>query len=97
MYIQYVARRYSIAEARSHLPSIIDEAEAGVEVELTRRGQPVAVVVSLRQFERLQGRPSNFSVAYRRFLEKYSLEKIGVDRDFAVSIRDRTTGRNVSL
>jgi len=92
-----MARRYSIAEARSRLPSIVDEAESGVEVELTRRGQPVAVLVSRREFERLQGKSLHFSDAYRKFLEQHSLEEIGVERDFAASTRDKTTGRKVSL
>ena len=92
-----MSRRYSIAEARSRLPSIVDEAESGIEVELTRRGQPVAVLVSCREFERLRGKRVHFSDAYRKFLERHSLEEIGVEDDFAVSTRDRTTGRKVSL
>lgn len=92
-----MSRRYSIAEARSRLPSIVDEAESGIEVELTRRGQPVAVLVSRREFERLRGRRLHFSDAYRRFLERHSVKEIGVEDDFAVSTRDRTTGRKVSL
>jgi prevent-host-death family protein len=90
MYIEQMPPRYSIAEARSHLPTIIDQAESGVEVELTRRGQPVAVVVSSREFERLRGRRVHFADAY-------SLKEVGVESDFAVSTRDRTTGRKVSL
>jgi prevent-host-death family protein len=97
MYTYQVSQRYSIAEARSRLPSIVDQAEAGVEVELTRRGQPVAVLVSHREFERLQGKRSQFSDAYRRFLETYSLDQIGVDDDIVASTRDRTAGRKVSL
>ena len=33
MYIHFVAKQYSIAEARSSLPSIVDQAEAGEEIE----------------------------------------------------------------
>ena len=92
-----MSQRYSIAEARSHLPTIVDQAESGVEVELTRRGEPVAVVISSREFERLRGRRLHFADAYRRFLKKYPLEEIGIDSDFAASARDRATGRKVSL
>ena len=42
-----MAPRYSVAEARAHLPSIIEQAEAGVAVELTRRGRPVVVVAKI--------------------------------------------------
>jgi prevent-host-death family protein len=92
-----MSQRYSIAEARSRLPRIVDQAESGVEVELTRRGRPVAVVVSHREFERLRGKRLHFGDAYRTFLKTHSLKEIGVDDDLAASTRDRTTGRKVSL
>ncbi len=66
-------------------------------MELTRRGQPVAVVVSRQEFERLRGKHLHFREAYRQFLEKHRLEDNGVADDFALSVRDRTTGRKVSL
>ena len=68
-----------------------------MEVELTRRGQPVAVVISTREFERLRGRRRHFADTYRQFLQNYSLADIGIDRDFAASARDRTSGRKVGL
>lgn len=92
-----MSNKYSIAEARSRLAAILDQAEAGREIELTRRGRPVAVVVSLRQFERLRGDRSRFGDAYRTFLKKYSLEEVGVENDFAASIREKRIGREVSL
>lgn len=97
MYTGYVSRRYSIAEARSRLPDIVDQAESGVEVELTRRGQPVAVLVSHWEFERLRGKRSQFGDAYRKFLQKHSLQEMGIEDDFAASTRDKATGRKVSL
>ena len=33
---------YSVAEAKTHLPRLIDEAMAGEEVIISRRGRPVA-------------------------------------------------------
>jgi len=89
--------RYSIAEARAHLPRIVDQAEAGDEVELTRRGRPVAVLVSRQRFDRLQGKGSHFGETYRKFLEKYSVKEIGLEDDFSVSMREKSTGRKVSL
>ena len=96
MYTSFMSRRYSIAEARSSLPKIIDDAEAGLEVELTRRGHPVAVVVSRRAFDRLRAKPRDFRDTYRRFLGRYSLDEIGIDPDF-VDARDKSAGRKVSL
>lgn len=92
-----MSRRYSIAEARSRLPALVDQVESGVAVELTRRGHPVAVLVSTEEFERLRGSRQGFAEAYRRFLKKYSLDDVGVDTDFAASVRERTAGRKVTL
>jgi prevent-host-death family protein len=39
-------KTYSIAEARNDLSNVVREAEAGRRVTLSRRGHPVAVVVS---------------------------------------------------
>lgn len=90
-------QQYSIANARTSLPTIVDQAEAGQRVESTRRGKAVAVVVSLREFERLRGDRPGFSDAYGNFLATYSLKEIGFDDDVAASTRDQGAGREVSL
>jgi prevent-host-death family protein len=97
MYITLMSRRYSIADARTSLPAIVDQAEAGERIELTRRGKPVAVVVSLREFERLRGDRPRFGDAYKNFLDQYSLQEIGLESDFATSARDKSIGRKVLL
>lgn len=90
-------RRYSIAEARSQLPGLVDRAEAGQAIELTRRGKPVAVLLSLRELERLRGNRAHFGAAYRRFLETHRLDEIGIDAEAFDSTRDRGPGRKVVL
>lgn len=97
VYIQNMTRRYSVAEARAHLPSIIEQAEAGETVELTRRGRPVAVVLSREEFERLRSKRPSFGDAYRAFRELHGLAEIGLDRDFVAAVRDRSPGRQVKL
>ena len=54
-----MAHSYSIVEARDNLAKIVRESESS-PVELTRRGRPVAVLVSLDEFERLQGRSETY-------------------------------------
>ena len=46
-----MGKRQSIAEARNNLPTLVREAESGKPVELSRRGESVAVLISrnLRQ------------------------------------------------
>jgi prevent-host-death family protein len=97
VYISGMAHRYSVAEARAHLPSIIEQAEAGEAVELTRRGRPVAVIVSREEFARLRSDRPLFGDAYRALLKKFPLDEVGLERDFATSVRDRSPGRRVKL
>jgi prevent-host-death family protein len=97
MYIWFMSKRYSIAEARSNLPSLVDDAEAGMDVELTRRGKPVAAIVSLKELLRLRRNQTSFGPAYKAFLKKHSLRELGLPRDFFDDCRDRSTGRKVSL
>jgi prevent-host-death family protein len=48
-----MSKQYSVAEARERLARVVQEVEQGTTVELTRRGKPVAVVLSLDTYERL--------------------------------------------
>ena len=97
MYTTSMAKRYSIAEARSNLPTIVDQVEAGQEIELTRRGKPVAVVVSLREIARLRGERAPFGDAYTRFLKTHALHDVGLDDGFFVAARNTEGGRKVTL
>jgi prevent-host-death family protein len=54
-------KTYSIAEARNDLSNVVREAEAGRPVTLSRRGRPVAVVVSASDYSRFA--PRRHSVA----------------------------------
>jgi len=97
MYTVNMSKSYSVADARAHLPDILDEVEAGKEVQLTRRGRPVAVVLSPQRYETLRRERSNFGDAYRAFVVRYAPEDIGLEADFFDSIRDREPGRRVQL
>ena len=97
MYIWVMLKRFSIADARANLPALVDEVAAGEQVELTRRGKPVAVVISPREYTRLASARPSFSDAYRAFLARFVREDFAVDNDFFVALRDPTSGRKVDL
>jgi prevent-host-death family protein len=98
MYISEMAQRYAIAEARANLPTLIDEVEAGAAIELTRRGEVVAVMISVSEYERLRSQRIGFHEAYQQFLKKHSPADIGVEASaFAKQVRDRSPGRKVPL
>ena len=56
----------------------------------------MAVVISLREFERLRGEWRPFAEAYRTFLEKYRPSEIGLDAGL-LPTRDKDAGRKVRL
>ena len=97
MYIDRMPKKYSIADARTNLPTIIDQAEAGLEIELTRHGKPVAVVISLRRLEQLRGDRVRFGDAYGAFIKRHSVQAMGFERDFFETLRNTEPGRKVSL
>ncbi len=49
-------KRVSIAEAKQTLPALVHDAEREGDIELTRRGKPVAYLVSAEQYARLPRR-----------------------------------------
>lgn len=97
MYTQHMGKSYSVADARAHLPEILNEVEAGKEVQLTRRGRPVAVVLSPERYDALRRERTTFGDAYRAFAERYAPGDIALEPDFFDSLRDRALGRRVRL
>jgi prevent-host-death family protein len=90
--------RHSIAEARSNLPKLVREAEHGKAVELTRRGEPVAVLIGRRQFEQLTSSYRSFAAAYRDFSKEFDLPGLAIDPDELFGdTREETPGRKVRL
>ncbi len=90
-------KKYSIAEARHDLAAIVKELEQQPAIQITRRGQPVAVLVSTREFERLSSKPTGFWEAYTSFREQVDLVKNGLPEPFFENLRPKETGREVGL
>ena len=88
-------KRYSIAEARHNLAAIVHELEAQQVIELTRRGAPVAVLLSLDAYRRLQGGPPSFWEAYTAYRRTFDTAALGNEPDAFASVRDSSPGREV--
>ncbi len=73
--------RYSITDARRNLSAIIREAENGKEIELTRRGEPVAMLIGTRAFKQLKSTQVDFATAYQEFRENANLEDLDLNPD----------------
>jgi prevent-host-death family protein len=90
-----MANRYSIAEARDQLARLVHEVEEGIPVELTRRGKPVAVLLSLNEYKKMREGNVGFWEAFERFRKKVDLADVGVEPEIFEDVRDRTRGREV--
>ncbi len=89
--------RYSVADAKNHLPSLLREAESGADVQVTRHGQPVAVVVGTRRYDDLVAGRTSFWARYQRFREDADPGDSALDPDEVYGeARDRSAGRDFS-
>lgn len=90
--------RHSIAEMRRNLPALVREAERGRVVELTRRGEPVAVLMGRKHYDRLVSTRRSFVEAYREFTRDIDLYELTFDPDeLFAGTREETPGRDVRL
>ncbi|MDP9361089.1 MAG: type II toxin-antitoxin system Phd/YefM family antitoxin [Acidobacteriota bacterium] len=93
-----MGEQHSIAEARSSLPKLVREAESGKAVELTRRGEGVAVLIGRREYQRLVSRSRRFSEAWDDFVREIELASLGIDPDEVFAdVRDDAPGRDAGV
>jgi prevent-host-death family protein len=91
-----VSKRYSIAEARHNLAAIVHQLEHDSPVELTRRGEPVAVLLSTETYRRLLP-TTGFWEAYTDFRTNLSADDLVGAPDLFADLRDRSPGREAVL
>jgi len=92
-----MSKTYSIAEAKSHLSRLVHLVEEGVPVELTRRGRPVAVVLSIEEYKQLRTPRKSSWDAVEKFQASHNVAELDIDPDevFAVE-KDPSSGREFS-
>lgn len=89
-----MADAHSIAEARRNLPMLVRKAERGQAVELTRRGEWVAVLVGRRHYEQLASPRPSFEQTYRVFSTTVDLSELALDpEEIFGGVRDQSPGR----
>lgn len=71
-------KQYAIAEARNHFATVVREVEQVAPVELTRRGQPVAVLMSIQEYRQLRAGKTKFWDAYTKFRDKFNLQELNI-------------------
>jgi antitoxin Phd len=63
---------------------------------LTRRGKPVAVLLSVREYGRLTTQTQGFWAAYSAFAAATDLRQFDIEPQLFEDGRDRSPGREVS-
>jgi prevent-host-death family protein len=85
----------SIAGARDKLASLVHQAEDGAPVEITRRGRPVAVLLSYHEYQRLLGEGPSFWDAMMAWRSSAHVDDaqhvLGIEPD--TFPRDKSPGR----
>lgn len=89
-------KRYSIADARDRFTALLHETEQSPVIEITRHGEPVAVLLSWREYLRLTS-GKNYWRAYDAFRERFDLQKLDINLEVFSGARDQSTGREVDL
>ena len=87
---------YSLAEAKQNLNGIVEELKREDCVQLTRRGKPVAVLLSMPAYERWAAQKLSFWDAYEAFRAAVSLRDLDITPE-VFQVRDSSPGREVSL
>jgi len=90
-----VEAQYTIAEAKNKLPAIIHAVEKGTPVTLTRHGKSVAVLLSMRDYEKLSAAREGFWSALQSFRAGLQKEEIQILDSDLEGLRDDSRGRDV--
>lgn len=98
--------QYSIAQARDQFTQVVHKVEEGGAVEVTRRGQRVAVIVSAAEYDQWHKSKKTFGESILEFRKKYDLDNRELeegemsDEEFDAfwdNLRDKSPGREVEL
>ncbi len=91
-----MSRSYSIAEARDNFAAIVRDVERDSAIELTRRGKPVAVLLSIEEYRRLLGGRKSFWDVYSEFRDGVDLRRLEIEPEIFEGLRDASPGRETS-
>ena len=80
--------KVSVAEARQSFARLIDRAQQGRAIEITRRGEPVAVLLSAAEYMKLTGERPSFIEAVERVREDLDVESLGIGDEEFDGLRD---------
>ncbi|WP_339376827.1 type II toxin-antitoxin system Phd/YefM family antitoxin [Nostoc sp. 106C] len=93
-----MSQQYSIDQVPRNLDKIFQKVEQGESVQITRKGEQVAVIVSAAEYERLIRRKPGFWESMEQFREEMIEEGTEINPDEVWhDVRDNSPGRQVIL
>ena len=87
---------YSLAEARNRFAEIVHDLKRVQRITVTRRGRPVAVLISVEEYERLASGAAPFWNAYSAFRNAFDLAKLGIEPEVFEGPREPSPGREMN-
>lgn len=90
-------KTYSVAEARQNFARLIRSAERGKAIEITRRGEPVAVLLSAAEYLALTAERPRFVEALAALRDELAVGDLGIGDEEFEGLRDESPGRQVTL
>ena len=88
-------KEYSIAEARNQFAAIVRDLKFTPTIKLTRRGKPVAMLLAIEEYERLETGRASFWENYQAFRASVDLGDLGIDPGEFDDVRDPVPGREL--
>ena len=73
--------QYSIAEARDRFTQLVHQVEEGTPVEVTRRGQRVAVLVSAETYDKWHKPKKDYWASVLAWREEYAIDDSAAEEE----------------
>ncbi len=90
--------QYTIVDAKNKLTSIIHSVETGQAVKLTRHGRPVAVLLSIKDYQRLNRKREGYCNALNAWRKNMAKEEgMVITGEEFEGVRDNSSGREVDI
>ena len=90
-------KTFSVAQTRDNLAALLKTLRRESVIRITRRGKPVAVLLSVEDYDRLTSGKSGFWNAYTRYLQQVDLGALDIGPDVFEAVRDTSPGREVDV
>jgi len=87
----------SISEAKNKLTSLVHRVEKGPAIKLTRHGRPVAVLLSVGEYEKFSRKGKGFWGELQDLKKWMAKEGPELSEDDFKGLRDDTLGRRLEL